>query len=84
MNASCASARAVAGSVDEVSEPRPGQIFALASALDIPCILGVPEGVTQTVMLPVAYTLGAKLRPADRLDARQVTFWNAWGNQQPD
>lgn len=51
---------------------------------DVNRILGVPEGVTQTVMLPVAYTLGAKLRPADRLDARQVTFWNAWGNQQPD
>ncbi len=42
-------------------------------------ILGVPEGVTQTVMLPAAYTLGAKLRPADRLPAREVTYWNRWG-----
>jgi nitroreductase len=51
---------------------------------DVNRILGVPDGVTQTVMLPVAYTLGAKLRPAERLDAREVTFWNAWGNAQPD
>ena len=42
-------------------------------------ILGVPTGVTQTVMLPAAYTLGANLRPADRLPAREVTYWNRWG-----
>jgi nitroreductase len=42
-------------------------------------ILGVPDGVTQTVMLPAAYTLGAKLKKADRLPAREVTFWNGWG-----
>lgn len=47
-------------------------------------ILEVPEGVTQTVMLPVAYTREARLRPAERMDAREVTFWNAWGRQQPD
>ncbi len=52
---------------------------------DVSRILQVPEGVTQTVMLPVAYTKGAKLRRADRKDAREVTFWNTWGNrQQPD
>ena len=45
-------------------------------------ILGVPTGVTQTVMLPAAYTLGAKLRPADRLPAREVTFWNRWGESE--
>lgn len=44
-------------------------------------ILGVPEGVTQTVMLPAAYTLGARLRPADRQPAREVTYWNSWGNK---
>ncbi len=51
-----------------------------ARADDISRILNVPEGVTQTVMLPAAYTLGAKLKPADRLPAEQVTFWNAWGD----
>jgi len=49
---------------------------------DVARILQVPGGVTQTVMLPVAYTKGATLRRAERLDARQVTFWNAWGNAQ--
>lgn len=41
--------------------------------------LGIPPGVTQTVLLPVAYTLGAKLRPAARKAAAEVTYWNRWG-----
>ncbi len=44
-------------------------------------ILGIPAGVVQTVMLPVGYTKGAVLKRADRLPAEQVTFWNAWGQQ---
>jgi nitroreductase len=42
--------------------------------------LGIPDGVTQTVLLPVGYTLGARLRPADRRPAREITYWNSWGN----
>ncbi|MBW2268313.1 MAG: nitroreductase family protein [Deltaproteobacteria bacterium] len=42
-------------------------------------LLGIPEGVTQTVLLPVAYTKGANLRPARRKPAAQVAFWNEWG-----
>ena len=57
----------------------------LASQQDVVgAVLGVPEGVVQTVMLPVAYMKGAKLRKADRMDAREVTYWNRWGNNQPD
>ena len=41
--------------------------------------LSVPEDVTQTVLLPVAWTKGVKLRPAERKPAREVTYWNAWG-----
>lgn len=48
---------------------------------EVGAILGIPEGVVQTVMLPVGYTKGAKLKKADRKDARQVTFWNQWDNQ---
>lgn len=44
--------------------------------------LGVPEDVTQTVLLPVAWTRGAKLRPADRKPAGEVTYWNAWGRRR--
>ncbi len=42
-------------------------------------ILAIPEAVVSTVMLPVGYTKGATLRRADRLDAREVTYWDAWG-----
>ncbi|MGB1615890.1 MAG: nitroreductase family protein, partial [Pseudomonadales bacterium] len=46
-------------------------------------ILGIPDGVTQTVMLPAAYTLNAVLKPAQRAPAEDVTFWDAWGNPPP-
>jgi nitroreductase len=42
-------------------------------------ILNIPGGVTQTVMLPAAYTLGAKLKLADRKQAKDVVFWEKWG-----
>jgi nitroreductase len=48
---------------------------------DIARILNVPEGVTQTVMLPAAYTLGAKLKVAERLKAADVTFSDRWGER---
>lgn len=44
--------------------------------------LGIPDNVTQTILLPVAYTKGAVLRPAKRKAAREVTFWNRWGEQR--
>ena len=34
-----------------------------------------------TVMLPVGYTKDAVLRRADRLAAREVTFWETWGRE---
>ena len=46
-------------------------------------ILDVPEDVVFTVMLPVGYMKGARLKKADRMDARRVTFWNRWGNDVP-
>ncbi len=50
---------------------------------DVAGILEMPESVVNTVMLPVGYTKGAKLRRAERLEARHVTFWDAWG-RSPD
>ena len=44
--------------------------------------LGIPETVTQTVMLPVGYNKGAVLRRAKRRDAAEITYWNRWGNTQ--
>ena len=52
-----------------------------ARAGEIAAILDIPEGVTQTIMLPAAYVQGARLKPADRLSAEEVTFWNAWGQK---
>ena len=42
-------------------------------------ILDIPESVVNTVMLPVGYTKGARLKRADRLAAEAVTFWDGWG-----
>lgn len=42
-------------------------------------VLGMPESVVNTVMLPVGYTKDAKLRRAERLPASQVTYWDTWG-----
>jgi nitroreductase len=46
-------------------------------------VLGVPDTVTQTALLPVAYYKGAEFKPASRLPARQRTHWNTWGRQRP-
>ena len=47
-------------------------------------LLGIPDDVTQTVLLPVGYTRNAVLKPASRLPAREVTFWNTWGQKSGD
>ncbi len=41
--------------------------------------LGIPDGVTQTVLLPCGYTKDATLRPANRKPATEVAYWNQWG-----
>lgn len=46
--------------------------------------LGIPEHVTQTILLPVAWTKGAVLKRAERKSAREVTWWNRWGGAPPD
>lgn len=46
--------------------------------------LGIPADVTQTILLPVAYTKGAVLKPAKRKGARQVTYWNRWERVRRD
>jgi len=45
-------------------------------------LLGIPETVTQTALLPVAYYSGADFKPAKRLPARDLTHWNAWGKRR--
>ncbi len=47
---------------------------------DVAQVLGIPENVTQTALLPVAYYTGDDFRPAARIPAQQVTYWNEWGS----
>jgi nitroreductase len=41
-------------------------------------ILGVPDGVTQAALLPVAYTKGGDFQPAKRLPLARVLHWDRW------
>ena len=42
-------------------------------------LLGIPTGVTQVVLLPVAYTVGDEFSPAPRRPAREITWFERWG-----
>lgn len=41
-------------------------------------LLGIPDSITQTALLPVAYTKGTEFQVAKRLPASRVTHWDAW------
>ena len=41
-------------------------------------ILGIPENVVQTALLPVAYTLGTDFKRATRPPVSGITHWNTW------
>ncbi|MBM3670913.1 MAG: nitroreductase family protein [Actinobacteria bacterium] len=42
-------------------------------------ILGIPFAeVTQAALIPLAYTIGAELRPATREPLDRVVHWNSW------
>jgi nitroreductase len=45
-------------------------------------LLGIPDTVTQTGLLPVAYFTGSDFKPAKRSPASERTYWNRWGNQR--
>ena len=47
---------------------------------EIAKILNIPEGITQTVMFPAAYTLGAVLSSRARKPAEDLIYWNSWDN----
>jgi nitroreductase len=42
-------------------------------------LLGVPEGVTQIAMIPVAWTKGTEFARAPRYPAREITFRDSYG-----
>lgn len=41
-------------------------------------LLGIPEGMTQIVMLPVAWTKGTDFRRAPRYPAREITYFDGF------
>jgi nitroreductase len=43
-------------------------------------LLGIPDGVSQIALLPVAYTLGTEFRPAARVPIAERVYWNRWGS----
>jgi nitroreductase len=50
----------------------------LAFEKPIAALLGIPDHVTQTALLPVAYTKGTEFQVAKRMPAARVTHWDAW------
>lgn len=41
-------------------------------------LLGIPDGIMQVGLLPVAWTLGTEFRPAKRPPLDTVLHWNSW------
>ena len=45
-------------------------------------LLGIPEGIMQVGLLPVAYTIGDDFKPAKRPPLDDVLHWNTWDGEQ--
>jgi len=43
-------------------------------------ILGIPDDVTVAALLPIAYFTGETFQKAKRLPAKELTYWDEWGN----
>jgi nitroreductase len=54
----------------------------LPRADDAAALLGIPEGVLQAGLVPVAYYTGDDFKPAKRRPVEQVTSWNEWGKSR--
>jgi len=55
--------------------------FHLAHESDAAKVLGIPEGVTQAALLPVAYTIGDDFSRATRPAPETITFFEQWDQQ---
>jgi hypothetical protein len=42
-------------------------------------LLGIPEGFSQVVLFPVAWTIGGDFRPVARRPAAEITYFDQWG-----
>ena len=50
----------------------------LAHEREVAELLGIPDGVTQTALVPVAHYTGEGFSPAARPPAESVTHWDGW------
>jgi nitroreductase len=46
---------------------------------EVAALLGIPDGVTQCCMLPVAFTFGDSFKPARRPPLSHFAYWDGWG-----
>jgi nitroreductase len=53
----------------------------LPRAAEAAALLGIPDGLLQAGLLPVAYYTGEDFKPARRRPAAEVTSWNEWGER---
>ena len=51
----------------------------LGKSKEIAELLGIPEGVSQVVLLPVAWTIGTDFKPATRRPASEIVWFDRWG-----
>ena len=42
-------------------------------------ILGIPDDFTTAALLPAAYFSGETFQKADRVPAKELTYWESWG-----
>jgi nitroreductase len=55
----------------------------LRHAAEVAELLGIPAGVTQVSLIPVAYTKGTDFKPAKRGPVSEITYWDRWDADQP-
>jgi nitroreductase len=52
----------------------------LRHAAEVGELLGIPAGITQVSLIPVAYTKGTDFKPAKRPPVTEITYWDSWGS----
>ena len=51
----------------------------LAQEAEAAELLGIPEGMSQVALIPVAYTTGGDFKPTARPPVEGITYWDTWG-----
>jgi nitroreductase len=49
---------------------------------EVAALLNIPSHITQAALLPAAYFKGQDFKPAQRRPARELTYWDGWGNHR--